>query len=245
MRVAALIPARSGSERIPGKNIKKLNGLPLVAWTVATALACPSITEVYVSSDSSIILEVGEKYGAEGLSRPRSLAGPKVQDFPVVKHCLQVVPGLELIVYLRPTTPLRSVHQVEQAIKLMLESSETATGLRSVHRMPESAFKCFTISYSLLQPVTYLGFDQTDKPDQEVEPTYKPNGYVDVILPATVLEKESCFGDTVIPFVTQPVIELDTPDDWDYLEYILKTKGAGDTHEFYREGGALNPTFGI
>ena len=242
--IVALIPARAGSERIPGKNLKKLNEIPLVAWSVATALACPSIDKVLVSSDSAIIREIGENYGAEGLSRPPSLSGPRVEDHPVINHCLQVVPGIDLVVYLRPTTPLRSVDMVEQAVKMAQEGSKTVTGLRSVQKMGESAFKCFMLRNGLLEPITRDGFDQTDKPDQEVEATYKANGYVDIALPATVMAG-SAWGDTVIPLVTPPVVELDQPEDWDYLEYILKSKNAGETHEFYREGGPLKTSWGI
>jgi CMP-N-acetylneuraminic acid synthetase len=133
---------------------------------------------------------------------------------------------------------------VEKAIKMMLEAGQAPTGLRSVHRMTESAFKSFTLRNSLLQPVTREGFDQSDKPDQEVEATYKPNGYVDIILPATVAAG-SCFGDTVIPLVTPPVIELDEQEDWDYLTYLLKSRNAGEAHEFYREGGPLKTSYGI
>ena len=242
--IVALIPARGGSERIPGKNIKKLNELPLVAWSVATALACPSIDKVLVSSDHEATLLIGEQFGAEALSRPGSLSGPLVEDLPVIDHLLKVVPGVDLVVYLRPTTPLRSSDLVEQAIKMMLEAGKAPTGLRSVHKMPESAYKCFTIRNSLLQPVTREGFDQTDKPEQEVEPTYRPNGYVDIALPATVTAG-TAWGSTVIPFVTPPALELDEQEDWILMEYNLKTRAAGETHEFYREGGPLRTSFGI
>ena len=245
--IVALIPARSGSERIPNKNIKKLNDLPLIAWSIATALACPSIDKVIISSDSAVIREIGEQHGAEGLPRPASLSGPRVKDRPVIKHCLQVIPGIRLVVYLRPTTPLRSTELVEAAIKMAQEGMSSITGLRSVHKMPESAFKCFTVRNSLLQPVTREGFDLTDHPEQEVEPTYKANGYVDVALPATVLAEGSgsAWGSTVIPFVTPPTLELDVPEDWEYLEYQLKTRAAGESHEFFREGGPLRTSWGI
>ena len=167
-----------------------------------------------------------------------------MEDYPVIKHLLQVVPGVDLVVYLRPTTPLRSSDMVEQAIKMVLEAGEAPTGLRSVHKMGESAYKCFTIRNSLLHPITREGFNQSDKPEQEVEPTFKPNGYVDIALPATVTAG-SAWGDTVIPLVTSPAVELDTPDDWDYLEYTLKSRNAGETHEFYREGGPLKTSWGI
>jgi len=245
--IVALIPARAGSERIPNKNIKRLEGQPLIAWTIATALACPSIDKVLVSSDNTVIREIAEQYGAEGLSRPNSLSGPTVTDWPVIKHCLQVLPGIRLVVYLRPTTPLRSTELVEKAIKMVQEGMSSVTGLRSVHKMPESAFKCFTVRNGLLRPVTREGFDLTDHPEQEVEPTYKPNGYVDIALPATVLAPGpgTAWGSTVIPYVTPPVIELDEPQDWDYLTYLLKTRGEGESHEFYREGGLLKTSWGI
>ncbi len=245
--IVALIPAKGTSQRIPGKNLKELDGIPLVAWTIATALACESIDKVYVSSESEDVLSVARKFGAELLYRPEKLAGPLVPDLPVVEHFLKVVgEKVDLIVYLRPTTPLRSTGMVERGIQALTEAGTAASGLRSVHRMGESAYKCFEIRPGpFLAPVRWQGEDLTDKPDQLVIPTFKPNGYVDVILPATVAGLSvrtedaaawgggSCFGDSVIPLVTPRVIELDDPEDWDHLACSLLT-GGREVHEFSR-----------
>jgi N-acylneuraminate cytidylyltransferase len=234
--IVALIPAKGTSERIPGKNLKLLDGVPLVAWSIVTALACESIDKVVVSSDDSEILKVAEKFGAQPLFRYRELAGPQVPDLPVVEHFLESCEKVDLVVYLRPTTPLRSTGMVERAIRLLREAGTAASGLRSVHKMGESAYKCFELRPGpFLKPIVYdLGGEyaiMSDWPDQLVPPTYKPNGYVDLILPATV-EGGSCFGAEVIPIITPPVIEVDNPADWDHLTCSLTTGGRG-VHEFH------------
>jgi len=251
MKIVALIPARGGSQRIPGKNLKLLDGLPLVAWSIVTALACPSIDKVIVSSNDSEILRVSVKFGAEVLVRPSELAGPLVPDLPVVEHLLSVETEVDLLVYLRPTTPLRATHTVEAGIQAMLEAGPGPTGLRSVHKMGESAYKCFVLgSGRLLEPITLhdehdgITTDFTDRPEQEAPPTYKANGYVDVILPATVA-RGSCFGNTVLPLVTPQTLELDDPTDWDRLEWLMVTRGAKEIHEFYCRPGSRSQPWGI
>jgi N-acylneuraminate cytidylyltransferase len=127
----------------------------------------------------------------------------------------------DLVIYLRPTTPFRSVFHLENAIKT-LEQTDEATGLRSVEEMPESAFKCFRMTGPQLEPIYWWDgkntIDVTDWPNQEVEKTYHPNGYIDIARVTVILGGE-LWGNDVIGYVTPRTIELDTPADWDYAEW--------------------------
>ena len=229
MNITAIIPARSGSKRIPNKNVKELNGMPLVAHTIIAASVCKTqhiLDRVVVTSDSEEVAKITWGYeNAEFLQRPPELCDDAVTDFPVIHHAVCELDLSGLIVYLRPTTPIRALYHIEEAIKT-ISRIELATGLRSVELMSESAFKCFTISmFKKLEPVFYTTdeaefFDMTDKPNQLVEPTYKPNGYVDIARTEQILAGQ-LWGDQVIGYITPRTVEIDTIDDWEYAAWMM------------------------
>jgi len=221
-KVLALIPARSGSKRVPGKNFKMLGGKPLVEWSITAALCSEGIHDVYVTTD--IDDDSWLNYGCQYIPRPAELCQDDTPDLPVIRHALNAIgQEYDLVVYLRPTTPFRATYHIEQAVKLMRDIP-TATGLRSVELMAESAFKCYTMAGTRLHPIKYFGKIVTDAPNHLVEPTYKPNGYVDIIRPEIIDSgaSESVWGDFVIGYLTPHTIEIDTPDDWDYAQWYAQ-----------------------
>ena len=222
--ILAIIPARKGSKRIPDKNIKPLNGIPLIDHTILSAIHCNLINEVVVSTNYGPDTPSFAKY--ETISyhrRPEHLCQDDAQDFDVVRDiCQNKAYGYDwdLIVYLRPTTPYRSDYHLCEAIELMLQPDWAGTGLRSVELMSESAFKCFTMRGKYLFPLG-LGENLTDLPNHMVEPTYKPNGYIDIIRPQIVING-SLWGPKLIGYETPHTPEIDTPADWDYAEWFGK-----------------------
>jgi CMP-N,N'-diacetyllegionaminic acid synthase len=233
MNITALIPARAGSKRIPGKNVKELNGIPLVAHSIISAVALKDhgiIDRVVVTSNSEAVAGIIREYDAEYLSRPNHLCEDDVSDQPVILHAVQALGLTGLIIYLRPTTPYRTLYHIEEAIKLIEKTGESATGLRSIEKMSESAYKCFTFNGARIRPILDgKGRDMTDAPNDFVMQTYKPNGYVDIARVDQILKVE-LWGDAVIGYLTPHTPEIDTPDDWDYaawwgkrsVEQILK-----------------------
>ena len=223
MNITAIIPARSGSKRIPNKNIKELHGLPLVAHTIISATVCKEhgvIDRVVVTSDSVEVAKITWRYdGAEFLVRPDRFCSDNITDLPVIHHAVCDLGLSGLIIYLRPTTPIRALYHIEEAIKT-IKSIDEATGLRSVELMSESAFKCFTMAGQKLEPVWLDGTDVTDEPNQEVEPTYHPNGYVDIARTEQILAGK-LWGDQVIGYITPRTVEIDTIDDWEYAAWMM------------------------
>ena len=220
--IIAIIPARKGSKRIPDKNIKPLNGIPLIEHTILSAIECNLISEVVVSTNYGPETPSFAKYGTIFYHRrPEYLCDDQTQDRAVIADiCQNKGFGLhwDLIVYLRPTTPYRADYHLCEAIELMLQPDWAGTGLRSVELMSESAFKCFTMNGNALMPIT-LGEDLTDLPNHQVEPTYKPNGYIDIIRPQMVMNG-SLWGPKLIGYETPHTPEIDTPDDWAYAEWF-------------------------
>ncbi len=229
-RVVAIIPARGGSKGVPKKNIRLLDGHPLIAYTIAAARMVPGIGRVIVSTDSEEIAGIGLAYGAEvPFRRPPELAHDRAPDRGFVVHALAwfrqhegLVP--DYLVHLRPTTPLRDPHLIQEAITRFKAHPE-ATALRSAHLAPESPMKWFTVDasgYFRTLRGSVPGVEDANRPRQEFLDVYIPNGYVDVLRTSFIESGEEIHGPRVLPFVTPPCIEIDTPQDFDYAAFCLR-----------------------
>jgi N-acylneuraminate cytidylyltransferase len=218
-KISVLIPARSGSKRVPDKNIRILDGLPLLVHSILLAKQLSFVQNVIVSTNCQNYAKISEQYGAEVLMRPEELSGDNVGDFPVISHFLSCYPA-DYVVYLRPTTPFRSIGLVEQAVQTILDAGEDATSLRSVEEMTENVEKCFYINRGYLNPV--IGdMDRANRPNHECTPSYRGNGYVDIVKETQVRDGD-LWGNRCIGFVTPPVIEIDTERDFWLAEQWLK-----------------------
>tara|TARA_B100000676_G_scaffold217281_1_gene214005 strand:+ start:2905 stop:3627 length:723 start_codon:yes stop_codon:yes gene_type:complete len=228
----ALIPARSGSKGVKNKNILQLNGLPLLAFSIRAALLSKEINRVIVSTDSKKYKEIALEFGAEvPFIRPKNISGDKSNDYEFVKHALNWFASKEgtipsQIVQLRPTTPLRDPKLIDKAIR-EFKKNKTATALRSVHIMSESAYKCFHIKNKHLESVCTRSpdLDLLNNPRQSFSKTYQGNGYVDVLKTSYILKQNKLHGNKVMAFVTPKTFEIDTKDDFKYIEYqVLQDK---------------------
>jgi len=217
--LVALIPARAGSKRIPDKNIRPLGGLPLLAWSILSAIDLG--VPCYCSSDSQHYLDLAASYGALPIIRPPELATDTATDFDVIKHACSYFQGH--VLYLRPTTPFRALHVLKQAVNLWLNSGDQITGLRSVEELPESIDKCFYVKGGLLVPIQGTLAD-TDVPNQQHRACYKGNGYCDFARHAFTWPSywKTPWGDIGGAYITPSIVELDTADQWDYAEYVMR-----------------------
>ncbi len=233
--VYAVIPARGGSKGVKNKNLKVLADYPLITWSVKAALKSRLINRVIVSTDSGKIAAVAEDAGAEiPFMRPAEYAGDTSKDIDVLLHLISWFEQKEerlpdYIVYLRPTTPVRDPAVIDKAIEKLIESN-SASSLRSVHEMPETAYKCLEMRGERLVNV-FTGSEDlelTNMPRQSFPVTYQPNGYVDISKVSVVKEEGRMFGSYPIGFITPVVTEVDTYDDLQYLEFRV----AGDCTEY-------------
>ncbi len=120
-KTLCVIPARGGSKGIPKKNIKLFNGFPLIYYTIKTALACPAIDKVVVSTDDVEIADIARSYGAEvPFLRPKELAQDNSPTIDSIRHAVKFFDDLNInyenIIILEPTSPLRDVKDIEEAI---------------------------------------------------------------------------------------------------------------------------------
>ena len=122
MSTIAIIHARSGSKGIPNKNIIKLGGHPLIAWSIRASLLCPEITKTIVSTDSQEYASIAKDYGAEvPFLRPTIISKDNSTDLEFLEHYLEFIKGssqkVDIIAHIRPTTPLRKPSLFSEAIK--------------------------------------------------------------------------------------------------------------------------------
>lgn len=130
LRSVAIIPARGGSKRIPGKNIRELAGKPMIAWSIEAALECPVIDRVIVSTDDDRIAEIAQEYGAEApFRRPEELANDYATCFPVMQHAIDEVSKRygtpEYVCCLYATAPFVTAQSLEEGFGMLTDRPET------------------------------------------------------------------------------------------------------------------------
>lgn len=227
-KVVALVPARAGSKGVPNKNVRLLGGHSLLAWSIAACLKSSSIDRVIVSTDSAEYAELAQKLGAEApFLRPAAISGDRSTDYDFIVHALDWLAAEkgepDYLVHIRPTTPLRDPQLIDDAVAAFI-AAPNATALRSVQKMPESAYKTFEIAEG--GQLKRLGVDNTDLDSannarQQFPDTYQANGYVDVLSTVFIRKAKLIHGDHVMPFITPTVVEVDTEDDFAHLEFQL------------------------
>jgi len=230
----AIIPARSGSKGVPGKNIKLLGGIPLFAFSIIAAKMMPSVSRVIVSTDSEEYAQIAIEYGAEvPFLRPNEISGDKSTDFDLFLHALNwfkenenLIP--EYILHLRPTTPLRNPQIMDEAVKLFFENKNLASSLRSGHSAPESPYKWF-----LKDDNNYfkglrddLTPEKVNLPRQSFPSVYIPDGYIDILKSSVILDSGTLHGDKMLVFESPFCVEVDTKDDFEYLEFQIEKEGS-------------------
>ncbi len=224
-----LVPARAGSKGVPNKNIRKLGGHALLAYSVRAGLLARSVDRVIVSTDSEEYAEIARSYGADTpFIRPAEHADDQAGDDAVVGHLMrwlaengEAVP--DLIAYLRPTAPLRDPGVVDAAVAELRGQSD-ATSLRSIHPMSETAYKTLEFEDGRLKPLGMVDgdLDTVSAPRQGFPVTYFGNGYVDVFRGSRPLDGKPLYGDQVAGFMTDPISDIDTVSDFEYLEYQIE-----------------------
>lgn len=235
--VLALIPARGGSKGIPRKNVIEIAGKPLIAWSIRHALDSERITRVIVSTDDDEIADVAAAWGAEvPFRRPPELAADESPDIDVMRHALTVLAEHQgfrpaLVVHLRPTGPVRRVADIDAAIDLLASHPE-ADALRSVSPAHQSPYKMWRIlDDGTMAPLLEVAGmrDCQSRPRQRLPQVYWQNGYVDVFRPRAVLELDSMWGETVLPFLVETqLFDLDYPEDIPPVEQALLRQQRGE-----------------
>lgn len=241
MKILALIPGRGGSKGVPRKNIKEMAGKPLLAWTIEEAKKSKHNPRIVLSTDDDEIAAVGREWGAEvPFMRPRELAEDHTPDLPVFVHALEWLKAQEgyepdLVLHLRINSPLRIAEDIDRGIDLMLQNMH-ADAVRAVTKAPLHPLK----SYRLDENGRLLSFvpeevhgikEPYNLPWQSLPRAYTTGGYLTVLKPSTILEKNSMSGDHFLGFEVdaENVVDIDTPEQFELarmrMEKRLRERG--------------------
>lgn len=232
--VVAIIPARSGSKTVKDKNILPLMGYPVIAYSIAVALDSKLISHTIVSTDSAEYAKIAEKYGADvPFLRPKEISTDASTDRDFMLHAMHwyketmnYVP--EFWVHLRPTTPLRRVEIVDEAIE-RIRGSENATSLRSGHPSPESPLKWFSKDvHGYFRALSDFGntVEAYNLPKEHFSQVFIPDGYVDVVRASHVMNNGTLHGQYMLGFESPVCTEIDSEEELYFLEYQINKFGS-------------------
>ena len=231
--VLAIVQARGGSKSLPRKNIRSFAGHPLIAYSIAAALAAKKVSRLIVSTDDDEIAAIAQTYGAAvPFLRPLELAQDHSCDLTLFQHALHWLEEHEgykpdMVVQLRPTSPLRPVELIDQAIDKLLHYPEVDC-VRSVTPPNQNPYKMWRDGEDgLLKPLMTGEFDEPyNMPRQHLPKVYWQTGHIDVIRSKTISFKNSMTGDKVLPILVDRLycVDIDNEDDWIYAEWLLAHK---------------------
>ncbi|MGA7192597.1 MAG: acylneuraminate cytidylyltransferase [Anaerolineales bacterium] len=234
--ILAIIPARGGSKGIPRKNIRDFAGYPLIAWSIAAGKQSKLVTRVIVSTDDEEIASIARQYGAEvPFLRPVELAQDNTLDLPVFEHALKWLEEIEgykpeIVVQLRPTSPIRPRGCVDNAISILLEHPR-ADCVRGVVPAGQNPHKMWRISRpdGPMSPLLEVpGIEEPyNAPRQILPPIYWQTGHIDAIRTSTITRKSSLTGNKIYPLIIDPryTVDIDNLSDWAKYESIVYSGG--------------------
>ena len=227
--IVGLIPARGGSKGIPRKNIKLLNGKPLIWYTIRASLKSKFINRTIVSTDDAEIAQISRDCGAEvPFLRPASLAKDDVLDFPVIEHSIQFlinnVSRPKIIVYLRPTMPTRDSTEIDKVINLLLKK-ENIDGVQTTRPVPYPPYWMKRVNRNGdLEPYDehIIPFSRSRR--QDLPKVVMCDGYVDAVRSDAILSQNKFPPEKTYSFFRddKPYIDIDNINDWNYCEYHMK-----------------------
>lgn len=229
MKIIGLIPARAGSKRLPGKNLALLAGKPLLWWAIRHAQASREFDRLVVSSDWPECLELADSLDVDGIVRPPELCADASHDFEWVRHALDALPGFDIFVILRPTSPFRTAETIRRAIAQFL-AEPMADSMRAVERTTAHPRK----SWELLpdgRMTPYFsakinGFPGFDLSTQSLGDVYCQNGCIHVAWTATLEKFGNVSGERIKPFFTEgrEGVDINNPEDLQYAEWLMGRK---------------------
>jgi len=232
LKILGLIPARGESKGIPNKNIAKVGGLPLIAYTIKAALASKLIDKLIVSTDSKKIAQIAREYNAETpFIRPKYVSTDTTPAIDVINNALshlkkneQYIP--DAVMYLQPTSPLRKTKHIDEAIK-KFNKFKKADSLVSVIKPPHNfhPIKLMSLNDKYLEP--FIKGEGTKKQDRHNMPAlFARNGPAILISKLHILKNNDLYGNNILPYEMDEISshDIDELNDLKLLEFYLKPR---------------------
>jgi CMP-N,N'-diacetyllegionaminic acid synthase len=230
--VVGLIPARSGSERVPGKNVRPLGGHPLLAYAVATALQACVFQRVVCSTDSGKIAEVAQRYGADvPFLRPPELATSTSPDIEWITYTLaELGEHYDLFAIVRATNPFRGPDTFVRGLRQLLATPE-ADSIRAVERAKQHPGKMWVVEGKTMRPLldqSHLEVAWHAGQYQALPEVYTQNSALEIAWTRVVSQTGTREGKVVTPFFTRGYegFNIDDEEDWDRARALIESGAA-------------------
>lgn len=228
MEILAIIPARGGSKTLPGKNIKLLNGKPLIAYTIEEALKSKYISRVVISTDDEVISEVGRRFGAEvPFLRPEELSTDYSPTIDAVIYTINRLKDMQdyipdYVCLLQCTTPLKTILHIDGAIEKLIQSE--FDGIVSVCESQAHPYWMQVFDGDRLE--CFMHQENKILRRQDLPPVYKLNGAIWVVRTTSLLEERSLIVKNQTGYIMdlKDSIDIDTELDFKYAEMLIKER---------------------
>ena len=235
----ALIPARSGSERVPNKNIRTLARHPLLAYAIATARQAGIFDRIVCSTDSGRIADIARRYGADvPFLRPAQFATATSPDIEWITHALeQLDEHYDLFAIVRATNPFRGPDALRRAMELLLATPE-ADSIRAVDLVKQHPGKMWVIEGKTMRPLldqSHLAVAWHAGQYPALPVVYVQNSAVEVAWTRVVSQTGTREGRIVAPFLTtgHEGFNVDDEEDWERARALVRS-GAVELPEVER-----------
>lgn len=222
-----LVPARSGSERVPGKNVRRLAGHPLLAYPIATARQSGIFGRVVCSTDSDEIAEIARWYGADvPFLRPAEHATSTSPDIEWITYTLEQLPKrYDLFAIVRATNPFRGPEALRRALDQLLATPE-ADSIRAVELVKQHPGKMWVVEGQTMRPLldqSHLDVAWHAGQYQALPRVYVQNSAVEIAWTRVVSQTGSREGRVLAPFLTEGYegFNVDDEDDWERAEQLV------------------------
>ncbi len=231
MHTLGIVTARSGSKGIKDKNIRKLSGKPLMAYTIESSVKCQYIDKVMVSTDSDVYADIARDYGADvPFLRSERNSTDIANSIDVLLEVLEEYQkrGMEFenIVSLQPTSPLRTCRNLDEAFRLFYDKE--ADSVVSVCECEYSPLLCGILSDDL----NMSGFirEENLKRRQDLAKYYRLNGAIYISKVSKLRQLKSFYGERSYAYIMgqKESIDIDTELDFEYAEFLLKNREVKD-----------------
>ncbi|KQL36746.1 cytidylyltransferase domain-containing protein [Psychrobacillus sp. FJAT-21963] len=220
----AVIPARGGSKGVPRKNVRDLNGKPLIAWTIEEAKKSQYISNIILSSEDSEIIKEAKKYGCEvPFIRPMKLAQDDTPGIDPVLHAINQCPGYDYVVLLQPTSPLRKAEDIDGAIQMLLDKGvDYCVSVTEPDKSPYWMYKVDNNGH--MEQI--IDQDNYAVRRQDLPNVFSLNGAVYVAQIESLKNTKSFLNEETVAFKMprSRSMDIDTEEDFLWCEWLLSKK---------------------
>ena len=231
----AFIPARAGSKRVPDKNIKVLNGHPILAYSVRSAIDSGIFDSVICATDSELYADIARYYGAEvPFLRSAYISGDKSPDIEWVLWMLNALQSIdrsyEVFSILRPTSPFRLAQTIQRAWKIFINDSG-ADSLRAVNKCKQHPGKMWVVRGKRMLPLLPYANGATPWHSSQyaaLPEIYAQDASLEIAWSRIVLEQNSIAGESIIPFLSHGFegFDINELEDWWMAERLVARQTA-------------------